>query len=55
MKANELKKNDRVWCWWMNRYLYYTGIKKNNTYVFEDIDDVTVVLEEDDIKDLEKR
>lgn len=55
MKANELKKNDRVWCWWMSRYLYYTGVKRNNTYVFEDIADVTVILTEDDIKKLERR
>lgn len=57
MKVNELKKNDKVWCWWMSRYLYYTGVKRNNTntYVFKDITDVTVIIAEDQIEELERR
>ena len=25
MKANELRKNTKVWCRWLSRNLYYTG------------------------------
>lgn len=27
VKAEALKKGDRVWCWWLSRDLYYSGIE----------------------------
>ena len=38
MKASELKKGTKVWCWWLSRTLYYTGkMHRGTEYTFEDV------------------
>ena len=39
MNANNLKKNDRVWCWWLSRYLWFKGQNARGEFIFEDICD----------------
>ena len=53
MTKGNLKKNVRVWCWWKSRYLYYTGIQKNNIFVFEDIAGEAIMINKESLKNLE--
>lgn len=69
MKASEIKKGIRVWCWWKSRALYYTGredyekgynIKtKDYTprhyYAFEDICGAATRIYDEDVEKLELR
>ena len=51
MRIDELKKNGRVWCWWLHRYLWYRGENKGG-YKFEDIADVVFYLSPEQIEKL---
>lgn len=56
MKKQELKPGMKVWCWWLNCYLWYNG-KAFNAKHFEFVDagDCMVYLSEAQVKDLERR
>lgn len=49
-----MKKNDRYWCWWMSRYLWFVSAR-NDQYLFEDAGDVQFTLTEEQVKKLERR
>ncbi len=53
MKKEELKKGTKVWCWWMSRYLYYTGQIIRGQYKFVDICDAIAMIPEEDLQKLE--
>lgn len=56
MKAQDLKKGQRFWCWWLSRDIYFVGKNtRTNEYRFEDIADVPVYLTEEDLGKLEER
>lgn len=56
MKANELKKNDRVWCWWMSRYFWFQCVNSvTGKYVFEDAGDCRFDFTAADVEKMEVR
>lgn len=51
-----MKKGEKFWCWWLHRYLYYSGKAYNaKDYEFVDICDELFVLNADEVEKLEKR
>lgn len=52
MKPSELKKGQRVWCWWKSRYLWYTGIVRDGVYEFRDVCDAITVVAEENLENL---
>lgn len=60
MKAVEMKKGDKFWCWWMSRNLYFrrsyfSHLRGVTIYEFEDIADARVDLLESQVAKLERR
>ena len=55
MKAEELKKGTKVWCWWKSRYLWFSGVVRDGVYEFRDVCDVVVRVAEEDLGNLERR
>lgn len=51
MARAELKKNEKKWCWWMHRYLFFCK-KDGDTYIFIDIDDEKFLLSESQVSKL---
>ena len=49
-----MTKNEKFWCWWMSRYIYYAD-QRNNKYIFYDIADTLIILSADQIKNLRKQ
>ena len=53
-----MKKNEKFWCWWLSRTLYFTGRVVNRgekLYIFEDISGIVSEIREESLKGLEKR
>ena len=56
MKAQDLRKGQKFWCWWLSRDIYFVGKNtRTNEYRFEDIADVPVYLTEEDLGKLKER
>lgn len=69
MTKNDLKKGQKVWCWWKSRDLYYTGHEGNETgynittkdytprhyYTFEDITGAITRIYDEDLAKLGNR
>ena len=60
MKVADLKRGERLWCWWMHRYLYFrrsyfSHLRGVTIYEFEDVGDAKVDLLESQVGKLERR
>ena len=51
MKRAELKVNDKRWCWWLHRYLFFCK-KNGDKYFFSDFDDEMFILSESQVSNL---
>ena len=53
MKAQDLRKGQKVWCWWLSRTLYYRGQNTRTLeFRFEDVCDVPFYFTEEQIEKL---
>lgn len=45
----------RYWCWWMSRYVWYSGWMYRGDYVFEDVTGAQVCVSPEMFAEMEVR
>lgn len=55
MRETALRKGAKVWCWWLSRFLWYTGKIINGEYKFVDICDAITLIDRSRLSELEAR
>ena len=51
-KHAEPKRGEIAWCWWMSRYVIFTGEKRNGKYITEDFGDCIIEFTEQELRKL---
>lgn len=48
-------KNERRWCWWLHRYIYFTGKATSKGYIFTDTAGANLTITENQLEALKER